>query len=540
MLKKFIKLFVPCAIITLSTMPLSHAQTNKPQLESIGLYDTTHKYSLGSGVYHKSNRIALTTLLENTRTSNWTALNREINHFLLTSADAPSLESDSQQVTDLFTMRFNALLQRGLNKEAFDLFSKIPEGTKLNSLAYPGVITMLLNKEKALACLETKALSPSLKNTQFWKELDAYCTISLSNQNHNEKEDILKNTKNVILNKIISDKKFTFEYTPTSFAALSPIERAILTAEDKITLKSAHKDTPPQDIAPLLQQSSINEETRVVLTIQAVKHGIFELSALTSLYEEISKKDHRKNGIYKIISLYDETKEGWLPKRRKDKIEKVFILADKYGDLALLPLLPILIKMEPGDDISIENTKRTLSLFLYSDLPFPSDWIDNLEEITTDKPNDISFYKLRLQTLLTAKILDKTLNNNASTDIDSSASADLQFITNIETLKNIIDSIDINTGNDDKVQYIYENDFDLNENRSYTMPPSIVMDALRQSSTNQDIGVTLLLSNAILSGIKNEELYLGTLSDICIALSKIGSKKLSHRILAQAILEIEN
>ena len=542
MLQKNVKYLLSYAIFALSLTPAVHAQTNETQLESIGLFDTTHKYSLGSGIYHKSSRAALTKLLENTKTSQWIALNRELNHFLLTSADVSSLNNDIVVPIgkDLFTMRLNALLNRGLNKQAFELFSKIPDGTTLRPLAYPGVLSMLLNKQKALACLEAKVLTTDLKNDQFWLDLDAYCTISLSKQTHAEKQNLIQQSSNKILGKILSNERFTFEYTPTTFAALSPLERAILTAENKITLQKAYKKTPPQDIAPLLQQTDIDDETRVVLTIQAIKHGVFEFDALTDLFEKLNEQSTLNKSIEEIISLYEETKEVWLPKRRKSKIEQAFILADKYDDIILIPFLPVLMKMEPGDDISLVNAKRSVALFLYTDLQFPSKWIEYLQEITIDDKNYDNLEKVRSQTLLAATILAKPDNSDVIKKADNIINSYTQLNMKMATLKNITYFIDINTSNNDKVQYIYENDFDLIENKSYTMPPSIVMDTLRQSSTKQDIGVTLLLSNAILSGIENKELYPGTLGDISIALSKIGSKKLSHRILAQAILEIEN
>lgn len=520
----------------------SEAYAQDTQYESIGLFDSGHKNSLGAGIYHKSSRAALTKLLEQTKSSQWIVLEREINHFLLTAADASAINNDINVETgkDLFTLRLNALLERGLNKQVFDLFTKIPEETTQESLAYSGVLSMLLNKEKALACLDTKTLLPHFKDKPFWQELDAYCTLSLSTQPHEAEQKTITNSNKNIIQSIISSKKFKFEYEPTAFAALSPLERAILTAENRITLKNAYKDTPVQHLAPLLQQSHINEETRILLTMQAIGHGILETDVLTSLYETLNKKDTTLKGIGEIAALYGETKKGWIPKKRKDKIERAFALAKNYGDLSLLPFLPILMKMEPGEDLSLVNAKRSVFLFLYSDQTFPSKWIKYLQKTSIDPSDNKHHEKLRSQILYAAITLTQSDDPDFMLRAKKTIKPYQLSNSTLAALKNITETIDINTDISDKVQYIYENDFDLTENRSYTMPPSILMDALRQSSNNQDIGATLLLSSAILGGIERKELYLGTLGDISIALRKIGSKQVSRRILAQAILEIEN
>lgn len=72
------------------------------------------------------------------------------------------------------------------------------------------------------------------------------------------------------------------------------------------------------------------------------------------------------------------------------------------------------------------------------------------------------------------------------------------------------------------------------------MPPYVILKALDQSSKNQDISVSLLLSAYTLSKIGNENVYAGILGDIVTALNGLGLKQLSNRTMAQAVLTIEN
>ncbi|PCK00284.1 MAG: hypothetical protein COA45_00420 [Zetaproteobacteria bacterium] len=531
-----------CALTAIAFAPVAHAQTQNTQFESIGLYDTGHKDSLGTGIYHQSSRTGLTKLLEQNKRSHWIAVEKTINNFLLTTADASALRNDIdiQAGKDLFTLRLNALLKRGLNKQVFDLFTKIPEESTQESLAFIGVLSMLLNKEKALACLETKTLLPHFKGNKFWQELDAYCTLSLSKQIHTTAQTLIDNSDKVIISSILKDPDYRFEYTPATFSALSPLERALLTAEERIAITTAFKDTPPQHIPSLLLQTHISDEAKVLLTMQAVKHGILNITSLTALYESLNENTAHIKGIGEIIRLYGETKGSWIPKKRKKRIEKAFSIAKDYGDLALLPFLPILLKMEPGDDLSLDNTKRTIHLSLYSDLTIPPRWIKDLHTLSIKGSKNKDFENLRSQVLYATILLTNSTNEDHLIAANKAIKPYLLSNNTLAALKNITDAIDITPHNNGNVPYIYENDFDLLQNRSYTMPPSILLDALRQSSENQDLGGTLFLSSIILSGIEHKELYLGTLGDISIALSKTGLKQVSLHLLAQAILEIEN
>ena len=243
------------------------------------------------------------------------------------------------------------------------------------------------------------------------------------------------------------------------------------------------------------------------------------------------------NDWYQLAVLYDETKAGWIPKKRKDKIAEAFTIADKYNDITLLPFLPAIQSMDIGEDLSLSHAVRATKLFLYSDDSPPEDW---LEQLTDAKYENQSAEKMRLQLITALSLMVKTKDAELQEKAQKSLKTYLASDQKTAALKNIIENIDSTQNNGDKVRYIDTNGFDLVWNNRYTMPPYVILKALDQSSKNQDISVSLLLSAYTLSKIGNEDVYAGILGDIVIALDDLGFKQLSHRIIAQAILKIEN
>ncbi len=548
-MNKFLMIFTFLASMVLS-LP-THAQDTTDidytKLESIGLLHNEDSNSLGAGLYSQSNRSETVFLLKNINRTSWISLQNTVKNLLITSADSAAINNDIdiKEGHDLLTLRITALLRMGYNKEAFELYTKTSDLSLNEPLIRAGIFSMLLNKQKALACLEIKTSLDKYRNIDFWKELNAYCTLSLSKDSLPEYQTIIDQSENKILKSILENKDFRFEYDIKSFAALSFLERAILTAEDRIILPRSSnvpfQHIHPQHTAALLQQTHISEDTKALLSLNAVENGVQSIEFLSALYENIlDKYKHnppKGNDWYQLAVLYDETKAGWIPKKRKDKIAEAFTIADKYNDITLLPFLPAIQSMDIGEDLSLSHAVRATKLFLYSDDSPPEDW---LEQLTDAKYENQSAEKMRLQLITALSLMVKTKDAELQEKAQKSLKTYLASDQKTAALKNIIENIDSTQNNGDKVRYIDTNGFDLVWNNRYTMPPYVILKALDQSSKNQDISVSLLLSAYTLSKIGNEDVYAGILGDIVIALDDLGFKQLSHRIIAQAILKIEN
>ena len=513
------------------------------QLESIGLYDANHENSLGHGLYHPSERSSLTYFLKNFRPSRWAALDHTLKNLLLTAADTGAVRNDIpvKNGEDLFTLRLGALLKLGYNKQAYKFFTKMPQNSAQEKTLRLGIISMLLNKEKALACLEVKTHFPKHHNIAFWRELNAYCSLSLSKDPNPAFMAEIKNS--AILSSLITKPKFTIEYKDGSlFKTLTPVEKAILIAEDAVIPVNedlpAYINIPPQDISALLTQSRLNDRVHITLYALAIKHNILETNDLENLYRELAdkyKKDEKTPaGIRSLPTLYKKLQGVLLPSKRNEKLNTALTIAETTNDFTLIPLLPAFSKMDIGKDISLENVKRILPLYLHSTAPVPEDWLEDLSKQETTSKKEAGQVLTAL--ILMSESVDKKILDSSQKIIN----AYLLSSSYTTPIKNIIENIDSSLKYGDKDYIIYENDFDLATNKSYTMPPTILTDELSSSSTNQNIAKTLLLSGFILGGIEKEKLYSGTLGDVVIALSKTGYKNVAQRTLAQAILEQQN
>ncbi len=548
-MNKFLSIFTFLALMVLS-LP-THAQDTTDidytKLESIGLLHNEDSNSLGAGLYSQSNRSETVFLLKNINRTSWISLQNTVKNLLITSADSAAINNDIDinEGHDLLTLRMTALLRMGYNKEAFELYTKTSDLSLDEPLIRAGIFSMLLNKQKALACLEIKTSLNKYQNIDFWKELNAYCTLSLSKDAHPEYQTIIDQSKNKILKSILENKDFRFEYDTKSFAALSFLERAILTAEDRIILPRSSnvsfQHIHPQHTAALLQQTHISEDTKALLSLNAVENGVQSIDFLSAMYESILDKyknnPPKNNDWYQLAALYDETKAGWIPKKRKDKIAEAFTIADKYSDITLLPFLPAIQGMDIGEDLSLSHAARATKIFLYSDDSPPEDWLEQLTDAKYENQNE---EKMRLQLITALSLMVKTKDTELQEKARKSLKTYLISDQKTAALKNIIENIDSTQNNGDKVRYIDTNGFDLVWNNRYTMPPYVILKALDQSSKNQDISVSLLLSAYTLSKMGNEDVYAGILGDIVAALDGLGFKQLSHRIIAQAILKIEN
>jgi len=518
------------------------------KLESIGLLQTGDEQSLGADIYRHANRSELVYLLKNINRNPLYALQNTIKNLLITSADTSTIKNDIEieNGSDLLTLRITALMRMGYNKEAFELYNKASNYVLNEPLIRSGIFSMLLNKQKARACLEVKTSFEDYKDIEFWKEMNAYCMISLSKSPTPQYAQTIEGSKYSILKEIIKNEDYNFIYNPKAFSELDFIERAILIADDKITVPEGdfefYKNIPEQHIAQLALQSSSSENTKAIISTLSVMYGYNSSKYLSNLYDDILKKYKDKkpkdNDWYKIAQVYKDTKSSWIPKKRKDKISEAFNIAQKYDISVLIPLLPAIIKMDIDDDLSLKNARKILPLLIRDNSNYElKDWIEDLLKLgTEDKDHNNTRLNILSALSLIINIKDKKLENKLINSVNNHLSSSSYKLA----LKNIIENIDSNINNGDKVRYIDANGFDLLWNKRYTMPPYIILRALNRSSENQDISISLLLSAYIMDKINGKQLYIGTLSDVIVALNNLGLKQLSHLILAQAILKMEN
>ena len=523
------------ALCILTIGSSAHAQeeaqaTNYGLTESIGLLGTKDKGSFGSGVYRGTKRSELTALLKLIEQSQWVSMRPLVKDYLLTEADSSALTQDVpiNLGEDLLTLRLNALLRLGYNREAFELYRKAADNKLDEPTIRTGVYSMLFNRQKGLACLEVKTAFPKYKDISIWKKLNSYCEASLKNQ-----------------------QKEIFEYTPESFSALPMLKRAILSAEGNISTDYITEKTittiPPQHIAIFLNQP-LNDLQRALLLGAAIDYAIEPPKTLSTFYNELFNQHDQErdiNGDIPVIQssaatddlltlaqLYKETKNST---DRAEKISQAIELANKYSDKLLIPFLPAISKLDIDKEISLEDGLTIAPLYLYTADTISKSWIKYLikADFSDENQKRVTQEKLLISLFLLYKNSDDALSNKvykhlSSTPLRSSLTKDI---------KNIIENIDSPPTNSDKVRTKDINGFDLDIYKGYTMPPYRVLITLKQASDDQDISVSLLLSSCILSKVDRQSTYIGMLGDIASALTKVGIKTAPRRIIAQALMQ---
>jgi hypothetical protein len=543
------------------TEPVLTQTTNYALTESIGLLGTTDKDSFGNGVYLGTKRSELTALLKLIEQSQWVAMRPLVKNFLLTEAESSALTQDIPVTLgeDLLTLRINALLRIGYNREAFELYRKASSNKLDEPTTRAGVYTMLLNRQKGLACLEVKTVAPQYKNIPLWNVLNTYCEISLPNETAPKQYNEEIFSQYPVLRSLTTLANFSYTYDPTNFSALSMLERAAISSEGIMTTSYVSADTiseiPPNHIAILLAQPNINDLQKALLLGAAIDYAIEQPKALSAYYEELlilhsngeKKKEESEpptnklatspatEDLLALASLYNETKGSWLGNERAEKISQAIALSRKYSDKLLIPFLPVISKLDLVKELSLEDALSIAPLYLYTHKDISNEWIKDLlkADFIDNNQKTMTRENLLISLFLLYENSNDALRDKAYEYMSSAASH-----TNLKKdIKNIIENIDSAPTNDDKVPIKDVNGFDLDIDKGYTMPPYRVLNTLKQASDDQDISVSFLLSACILSKIDRQSAYIGTLGDIASALKKVGIKNAPRHIIAQAFMQ---
>lgn len=507
--------------------------TNFTQLESIGIFDTDHPQSIGNGAYYEAERSSLTALIDKADRGPWIALNKNIRNLLLTSADASTISNDIEikDGKDLLTLRLNTLLKLGYYKQAAALSTKIPEDVKNEKLNSLSILSMLLNREKAKACLNVKIYAPEYEYKGIWKDLDSYCTFTLKSGT-----EIPTDTKSFALKSLANDRKFTITYDTKTFKTLGFLDQAILTAENAILLENKnfadYAAFPASHISSLLSQSNITQDQRAVLTAYGMTYGITENSDLIAQYEAIAEKENAQSDIEKIAILYAES-EKLLTTNKSQKVLSALSLAEKNALPLFTPFLNAASNLDIGSDLTMDQVNALLRLHLQQDTDAPDDWIDDLNDMEC---NDISCNTARAKTLISALLMNESVSKKLFASSQKTLTPYLLYFIKETPSKNIIENIDMSGLIGDKVRFVYENDFDLGGNKSYTMPPYSAIIELQRLGRQQNTATVILLSGILLNNIAPEGIYHETLDDIVSALRETGMNRLSRQMMAQAVI----
>ncbi len=521
-------------------------------LENTGLYSAAGEGSLGKDLWKDIKRSILLVLLEDMPVqSREPVVQRLIFGALLTRADSGMIVNDiaPEPGRDLLTIRLEKLIQAGAYKQAQDLYSSLDEVEPYHEhLARASILAMLLNGEKSLACVEAETVKDSFVESEFIRQILAYCDVTMSENPAPESQDIIAalNLRNADR---LTPGAAPIIYDLKMFGALPLIERAFLAGDNKIRFEnSAAPDftaIPPTDLRILLNTNDLSADSRFMLTAATEDWGLAIPGELLSLYKAAvapasgqdpgtmsvpdSASGWEKLGYYFVIaSNAPDDAAQW------DAIKKGLTVGRPYGIAALKPYAEVISKAQPGDarQDELETAIRVLSAV---GAPIPPQWRNRILDIKPAEEKDISNQRLAA---LQAAVRIASSDGKKPAEMTEKEAEKLYPLNSRSgyLYKSIIENVDSPANNSDNAVRIYEKDYGLTFKQDYVMPSTVVWNHLLEASQSKNTGETVLLSASVLQAAELGKIYPGLLNDVRTGLNNVGLTGISSDLAASAVL----
>lgn len=525
------------------------AEVNYAKLESLGILETIDSGSLGLGLYHATSRKNISEFIPVIQNHHGLlALHRLGNRLLLTRANAGQINNDisPKPDSDLLTLRLESLLKRGMLSQATELIARIDEGDLYSErLSRMAMITVLFSGEKGLACLENNAMDQSLKTTNFWKVLDAYCSINLSSGANETAHKTIKESEYKLLPRILSDENYKFIYAPESYDSLSLLERAILSAEKRIIAGDINStrinNLPPHHIQALLKGAQLSQQDQIILTAQAVRTGVLpaymlgEQLLLTT--QAIKEAKREPAGIEELSMLIKRVKGDWFYEDPQAALQKSMEYAQTQQNPAFIaPFVNLYEGLQGLDGYNLEQIELILRAFIIAERTIPGVWMTSINNKNVSE-NETSMQKEKL--LMAAAILSDSRALEAYKAQNEAPAPQADANNPRAAYRNIIENIDNTTGQYAKVRNVYENGFDLASNKSYRMPPEATLDLLAKAAEKGAVAEVVALSHISSAHSKGEPVFPALVKEIYEKLAAVGLMKQAKEVIAQAVLDTE-
>lgn len=522
--------------IELTDKPPAVLDVNYQTLEDLGLYANSTEGGLGRELWKDARRSTVMELLDAMPSSARSpVLQRLLFGVLLTEAESEKLNNDIEPVAgrDLLTLRLHKLLEAGAYNKAFNLYAKLEGAPYHEQLARAGVLGMLFNGEKSTACLEANTVKLRFSGIPFWDDLAAYCDASLSSKPDAATLEHLENSKRSILYSIATDGDYKFTYQPETFGKLTPLERALLSAERRLDLSQtiAPSDVPAADIG-VLRQQTLSADRSLRLAIEATKWGLMSVAELSSLYRKYEIPEESVGSLDTLVESFRALENTETPGEHWNILKTVLGLGESLGVSALLPFAEYLQRTTPVDP-TIGELHTALIVFARTGRE-PSDSWSNAIKNASDNANTPS--DILDRTLISAEILKMPRGSKA---LEYSALCDNPDEENIHTqelLKNIIENVDKCPLNNDNAATAYDKHYALTLRQAYVMPSASVWDRLLTANQASAVAETILLNIVLFGDQALHDAYPRLLADALHSVEQVDLKDVSRDMAVEAIL----
>ncbi|MCD8571509.1 MAG: hypothetical protein LRY76_08365 [Alphaproteobacteria bacterium] len=530
-------------------------QENKPakllkvdfaDLESKGLYYSPQDGSLGRDLWSHTRRSAVLEYLPALPSAGESPLLQIFtNGLLLSKANADLIENDvaPEPGQDILTLRLMKLMDLGMTDQALKIYSDLGQPPYHPNLAQAGIMALLFNAEKSLACLEYKTVEDRNFSGEFWTDIALYCDYVLEDKK--PPSAALENINSTAVKRILSGGAFTFSYDAKKLAAVPLFDRAILTAENIINFGGLGMDgirrISPEHLTLALKKPNLSKQDEFLITMKMVEYGLksrIEWEKTYAGYKFGGAADEQKvidvdalPGWQHLPALYQNAKAVGKGAQQQAILMQALNYINTYGPASIYPFADMLLAL-PADNLSTGELSKIARIAHGADKDIPASWFDSLKKRKLGGERETALFMIAY--------LSKAYQRAGSEDKNVIIKA-VESINNSKLKESfiiIIENVDKPLTEQHNAGRVYENDLDLTFAGSYVMPSKRVWDRLIASSQDQRIGETVLLGTLLLNGKTVMDLYPGVLSDILESLRAVGLTRFSKSMAQEALLEV--
>lgn len=520
-------------------------KTDFASLESNGLYSNPQDGSLGRDLWTNTRRSAVLAYLPQLPPAGSSpTLQSLTSGVLLSSAQAGLIVNDIQpeQGSDILTLRLMKLMDLGMTDQALKIYSELGQPPYHPNLAQAGIMALLFNAEKSLACLEYKTVEDRNFSGPFWNDIKHYCNFVL--ESAKPSPAALETIESQAVKRLLSGGAYTLTYEAQKLQAIPLFDRAILTAENIINfglfgLEGVNR-IAPDHLVLALKKPGLSKESEFLLTMKMVEYGLKNRAEWEKIYSSFKfggTADEQKiitiealPGWQQLPALFQNAKtHGKGPEQNAASLHALSYVGT-YGPAAAYPFAEFLTSI-PVNNLSTGELTRIARVLHGADKDIPASWFDALSKRKIVGDQDTALYVLTYvaKAYQRFSIDDRKLAMDAVNRMKNSPLK--------ENLSIIIENVDNTPEDQHNVNKVYDNDLNLTFSGNYVMPSKRVWDRLLESSQNQSIGETVLLSALLLNEKPLMDLYPGVLSDVLKGLRAVGLTRSSKNMAQEAILE---
>lgn len=511
--------------------------TDLDDLESIGTVRDTSEGALGRGLWSDSQRPDVIQLVKvmpeplinmpASKYLSWGVLRTRANARLL--EDGPNGFQPGQ---DILTARLDKLLSFGAYKDAQEMYSMMGEEPYTPDLARLGLLAMLYNGERSVACLEYKVVEDRDFSGDFWKNMAAYCAHVLEEP---QAKVLLSAAPSVTLKKITGNKNYMRQYSAGTFGKMDDFDRALLIAEKRLDRPKIGPKTaaamPLQDLGLFLHNSDLSDTERFFVEARAATWGLISTSDLKNTYQEFYNESFsgKLQEWQKLVVGYMDINDADKGRAQWNIFLNAYEKAELYGMGAILTYAERIRRFDINHLNKSEILKAIKTLH-HADVAIPRDWSDYFL-----KKKNKKFVDADLALIGLIATPNYRLDDDDAAAVTQILQQKKEYYSKV--VKIIIENLDKDLPYIHNAARSYEKHFDLTFNDNYVMPTLRVWDRLNESGQNGQIGTTILLSAQILQGWNSGNQYPGFVRDVFENLNSVGLTNVTQSLALGMVLD---